>query len=521
MGAAQQAEPPDTMRSPDMRISGKVVDAKSGQALARCVVEIRATAARDQSLSFVTGEDGAFSFKGLSRGKYQLTASRRGYIAQSYQQHEDFSTAIAVGPGLVSEGLIFRLTPQAILYGTVTDEAGEPIRGAQVRLFEDRDRYGVRSTQQKQTVVTDDLGKYELANLSPANYFLAVSAQPWYAHSVRPYVGDGLHADVQDYPLDVAYPTIYFPDATDSNDADPIPLRGGERLEANVTLVAQKAVRVRVPVPQGQLRNYGLALTQSIFGQSEPVPIGGQTNGDGYVEAEGVLPGHYNVTVLQYTGNSRPATFTANVTDGATDLIAETAADEVKVAGKVTGIDMKGPAGGISLFTRQPRRDYSATLSPAGEFTLSVPPGDYEVIGRIPRMYLASVSSPNAQVKGRMLQVRAGASPKLEIVAGSGFARIDGLVASQHRGVGGVMVLLAPVEAKENEILFRRDQSDSDGTFSLFGIIPGSYRLMAIEGGWDMAWSDPNVLAAFLKRSIPVQVHEGDKLQLTVEVQSR
>jgi len=83
------------------------------------------------------------------------------------------------------------------------------------------------------------------------------------------------------------------------------------------------------------------------------------------------------------------------------------------------------------------------------------------------------------------------------------------------------MVLLAPQDAADNQILFRRDQSDSDGTFLLSNIIPGNYRLLAIEEGWELDWADPSVLAAYLKKSNPVQVHAHDKLKQTVEVQSR
>jgi hypothetical protein len=38
--------------------------------------------------------------------------------------------------------------------------------------------------------------------------------------------------------------------------------------------------------------------------------------------------------------------------------------------------------------------------------------------------------------------------------------------------------------------LFRRDQSDLDGTFSLHGVIPGTYTVVAIDNGWDLDWCD-------------------------------
>src|SRR6202162_139018 len=133
--AGQQPSSSTASAAQSWHISGKVVDARSGQALARCVVEITPTGHRSQPLSFETGDDGRFDFGGIPLGKYQLSAAKRGYLTQSYQQHEDFWPAIAVGSERISEDLLFNLMPQAILYGTVNDESGEPIRGAQVHLY--------------------------------------------------------------------------------------------------------------------------------------------------------------------------------------------------------------------------------------------------------------------------------------------------------------------------------------------------------------------------------------------------
>src|SRR6185437_14009335 len=74
--AAQQ--PGSASAAQPWHISGKVVDARSGQAVLRCVVEITPTDHRSQSLSFETGEDGRFDFGGIPVGKYELSAAKRG-----------------------------------------------------------------------------------------------------------------------------------------------------------------------------------------------------------------------------------------------------------------------------------------------------------------------------------------------------------------------------------------------------------------------------------------------------------
>jgi Carboxypeptidase regulatory-like domain len=489
------------------RISGKVVDALSGAPLTRCSVEIAPTENGSASLSVETGSGGLFAFDGLSQGKYALSASKRGYLTQNYEEHDDFSTAIVVGPLLKSDGLIFKVVPQAVITGVVTDERGDPVRRAQVRLFKDEDRSGIRSTVVRQAVGTDDRGVYELARIDPGNYYLAVTGLPWYASAG---------------PFDVAYPTTFYPQATDSENATPIPVRGGEHIQADVTLNAQQAFHIRIPLPaKDQEGGFSIMASQSIFGQAESVSPFGATTQNGVMETVGILPGHYDFT-LEHHGPGGPMTesthFSGDVTSGSIELTPVNEESEVTVTGKVTAVDGKIPSGGIVLRPAHQGRAYLAMLDKAGEFDMKVPPGDYEIVGQIPQMYLARLTAQDGVVKNRVLTVKAGSTPKLELLASKGFGQVDGVAMRGGQPASGVMVLLAP---DDDPILFRRDQSDSDGTFTLGNVVPGHYRLLAVERGWELEWANRDVLNAFLKKSVPVEVHANDKLTRTVEVQSR
>ena len=81
------------------------------------------------------------------------------------------------------------------------------------------------------------------------------------------------------------------------------------------------------------------------------------------------------------------------------------------------------------------------------------------------------------------------------------------------------MIVLAPLDLKSNPALFRRDQSDSDGSFALNAVVPGRYTLMAIENGWDLEWSDPSVLQKFIAGGEGVQIAPNEKTQVSVKVQ--
>jgi hypothetical protein len=52
----------------------------------------------------------------------------------------------------------------------------------------------------------------------------------------------------------------------------------------------------------------------------------------------------------------------------------------------------------------------------------------------------------------------------------------------------------------------RRDQSDSDGSFSLRDVPPGRYTVVAIEDGWKLNWTDREMIARYLPHGVPVTV---------------
>ena len=88
-----------------------------------------------------------------------------------------------------------------------------------------------------------------------------------------------------------------------------------------------------------------------------------------------------------------------------------------------------------------------------------------------------------------------------------------------NRGVDGVMVLLIPESGVNLDDDSRMDQSDSDGSFRLDGIIPGKYRLLAIQDGWSLDWRDPRILKPYLEKAQLLQISVGESRKITVEVQ--
>src|SRR5215831_5600973 len=125
------------------RISGTVVSKTDGHPLDRARVLLSNSKSRKDSESFVTSADGKFTFENVGAGKYALEGLKRGFVTAAYDQHDQFSTAIVTGAGIDTENLILRLSPAAVVSGRVLDEAGEPVRQAQVTLYRNNHFQGV------------------------------------------------------------------------------------------------------------------------------------------------------------------------------------------------------------------------------------------------------------------------------------------------------------------------------------------------------------------------------------------
>ncbi len=211
---AAPARPPRTANPTVQlyRIAGRVVNAVTGEPVREATVAALSTETSHTLQSVRADSEGHFALEGLPAGKYQLTASKRGYRTAFYDEHEGFSSAIVTGQGQDSESLVFRLPPDAELRVTVTDDGGEPVEKAKILVFWRLRNHGQNGRiEQVDQAVTDDDGVWSFSNLAPGEYFVAVTAQPWYAMH-KPGLRQGTEAG---NAMDVAYPLTFFDGAAE------------------------------------------------------------------------------------------------------------------------------------------------------------------------------------------------------------------------------------------------------------------------------------------------------------------
>ena len=527
------APPPQADHS--FRIAGVVVDASSGQPLANAQVFIGSPGVPDSGQSLTTSEDGRFAFENLAPGHYTLSAARKGYLNQAYKQHEFFSTAIIVGPDLDTSNLRFEMHPEASISGQVIDEMGDPVRNAQVLLFEQGLQFGTHRTREQRRANTDDLGHYRFGHLQPGTYFAGVSAQPWYAQRVNHQRGQRFNGDGQvtyhnvasgEAALDVVYPITFFSNAPDLSGAVAINLLSGDEQRADFNLQPVPALHLTVrlpPVAEGE--NVWPQVSQQLTeGAQQPVPANIQQVEPGIFEVTGLPPGRLNLGLHLQKGSE--STMRSQILQLAEDADLNLA--EAPVAAKVSGIARMEdgsavPQAGIQLHNTTTGEAFPMQVQQNGEFALQnqqLPPGSYDVfLGGAQPIAIRSISAAGAKVLGRSIEVAGGEDVKLTVLISKGTGRITGLALKNGKPVDGVMVVLVPEIPDHNLVLFRRDQSDSDGSFNLTNILPGKYTVVGIENGWDLDWFTPGVLQKYLPGGEAVNVTPNSKLEVKIKVQ--
>ena len=593
------------------RIAGIIVDSVTNQPLEGAEVTIAPVAALDDAQTFLTSSGGRFLFANLPAGKYRLMASRHGYALRAFNEHEAFSTAIVVGPGLDSEHIRFPLAPSSVITGVVTDEWGDPVRDAKVLLFHQSMFDGSRGLRNINQSTTDDQGRYRFAHLHAGAYAVAVYARPWFAQSqmqVQAMEGNislvqgnvvvdrsaesfiaGGEGPLSPFPgsdplFDVVYPITFFPNATSLAEATRFTLAPGVTQTADIQLrpVPSIHLRVRVPVQSprtvtvtsetvdsdgnaqetssntGEIESsadvaLALKLGEGYTEQIEPTR---KEIAPGIVEFSGILPGGVEISLM--TGSVLNGRDGSIVSHGKTFTLSRDAEVDLSPQGdfaNVSGVVLSSkfsspPASAAQTSSDQTSPDeaalvqameeassnemltfrslktgetYDATVSAHGKFTFAsstLPAGAYEVeFSGQNQLHVSSLEATGATISGRTIEIPAGQPVNVTVHAAEANCTLSGLALKNGKPVAGAMVLLVPQDPGHDMSLYHRDQSDSDGSFSMSPLFPGRYILLAIENGWDLEWADPKVMFQYLPGGQPLDLKPNASLTLNPKVQ--
>jgi len=173
---AQPANPQPEPPKAESSISGQVVNAATGEPLKKAVVSLN----RQDGQQYTPRQKdvnaaGRFVFDNLEAGQYTLSASRSGFLTQSYGSKRPggrMSTKLTLLPKQEMKDLLISLTPHGVVLGRVVDEDGDPRAGVLVTTMKSEWQGSKRQMASYGFASTNDLGEYRMFGIPPGSYVI-------------------------------------------------------------------------------------------------------------------------------------------------------------------------------------------------------------------------------------------------------------------------------------------------------------------------------------------------------------
>lgn len=534
MGQGGQRTPPRAMRPGDQAprgtavLRGFVMAADTGAPIRRAQVRVSASEAQDTRIT-ATDEQGRFELKELVAGRYTVTASKGGFVTLQYGQRRpgERGTPVDLPAGQTLEKVVIGLPRGSVIAGSIVDEFGEPLTGAQVSVLRYAYVNGRRQLRPAgQSDRTDDQGSFRVFGLPPGEYYVTAT--------LRDDRGPRMLQQADDDAPASGYAPTYFPGTTSPADAQRVVVNLGEEVNGvafGLTLVPLARVSGRVVGPAG-LAPVGpvVAMPDDAMRLSGGGIRTGQTRADGSFEIPGLAPGRY---VLQVGRGRRSG---SDLVGRTSIVVAGADVDNVTIpltAPAVARGRVETDTGASPVFRESQVRISAvpADQAPAAAFGSGAmsPVADdhsFELRGMSGPSFLR-VNAPSGWYLKRILldgqdvtDVPLAFDPGsqvagLRVVLTQSAAAVSGSIRDDR----GAAVLDATVVVfPDDDALWlpqsrfiRTARPDTSGRFDIGGL-PGSsaYRIIAVQALEDGQASDPEFLGIIRDRAERLSVAEGE-----------
>ena len=261
------------------------------------------------------------------------------------------------------------------------------------------------------------------------------------------------------------------------------------------------------------------------FGSSVRIEAEQQITASGKREIVGLAPGHYQMKITDVKTGSVSVVKEREIEIGSNGSVEESPG---KARVKVIASFAAEPGTGLpsnsylQLFNPATRAYFRERVPEKGnlEFKQVLPPGRYLIaLTSNDGAFIKSISATGANVANGLVTLGDQPGAKLAIGVGRGYGQVTGVAMRNGKPFAGAMIVLSPADAPENTALVRRDQSDSDGTFTLGYVVPGKYQVLAIENGWNLEWMNPSIRKKYEPGALTVEVGTSEKKNIKVAVQ--
>lgn len=464
-----------------------------------------------------TDGEGRFLFPSVPSGHYRLSAGANGYEQVNYgaRTSQQGGRLLLLGPNETRLDADIALRPTGVISGTVLDSEGDPLRHVQVSLLQTVYERGKPRYVPLSQAQTNDRGQYRIFGIRAGRYRMVATLA---------FAGPGVGR---------LYQPQFYPNAERLESSEVLDVTPGKEfrnVDFRLTAVNSVSLRGRLVPPPGvdlqapvpaHLMNEGLPGMYSSSALTI-APPGFEFHSDG------LRPGRYRFTANVRAGNR---TYYANqmLDIGQSGLeglsVPLEAPVDIKGTLKIEGsVKTKYSIGLLPGSDAQQHLELpTAAVNEDGTFVIpSVPAGVWDIEVRpLPRGgYLKSMMLGDEDVLTRDMTVTAATSKPLNIVVSVNGASVDGEVDIPQSHVGlEASVLLAP-EGKLRSVLsnYTLRGINTEGQFHFEGVTPGSYRIYAFAELNHRSYQDPEFLKPFAELGVPVEVKEGDRIEMSKRV---
>ena len=398
---------------------------------------------------------------------------------------------VTVAAGAKLDGFVLQMVPQGVITGRVVDSDGDPLPNIGINLARELTLQGQkRRFPIGGQSVTNDLGEFRIAGVSPGTYYLGANESP-----------HGMSPERRIRSGEEILGKAYYPNTSNESAAKPIEMAAGDEVRGiELQLARVRAFRVRGQVtlpPDADARSVIVNLVPEPKGPGGAVMgFGGSfiSDGDSNFDIGGVVPGSYFLIASHNDGGKqRTARVRVEVTDHNVDGLIVTFASGVSIAGVVraAGAPATFRPDSVQITLQPADGDPSAAINPPGgtadrkgAFTLdNVPPGRYRVATYIDpdEGYVQSTRYGGQDLGGNPVVVgETAGTAAIEVVVAFDGGEISGTVQNgQGRPAAAAMVAILPADPGRKEHA-RNAITDQDGRFQIRGVPPGSYQAFSL-----------------------------------------
>jgi len=514
-GPQQSSQPPKEQLG---QIDGRVLRADTEQPLSKAIVTLIPSSQPVQGISVRTDALGRFQFADVVPGTYRLRAQRNGFTTQAFgQRGAGPGVSVRVGAGQRLQNTDFRLDPAGVIAGTILDEDGDVVEGLLVHAIRMRFARGGRvETLILRTSRTDDAGDYRLPGLTAGYYLVQVGGR-----------GDTVSINLQAPP--VTYGAIYYPRATDRDDASKVKVTAGSvvrgidvRVRSAPTYTISGVVVDSAP-PSTSVR-YSVGFAFSGGGTATA-----QAQRDGSFAFHGMGSGEYTLTAsaTDEGGVVRRGYSVVRVVDADVRLALEVGRT-AEAGGQARMEDGKPYVfEGLRVeFSAENPEGVSAgsAVDEKGYFRIrSLPAGTYFVrsSGREEDIYLRDVRCAGESYSTKPIVLEPeGKVSDCEITFSRQVSTVRGQVKQNDKVADGMVVVLIPQEVDRRRVPRNNflTQTDSDGQFQIKGVVPGDYFAFALPPMDDAAYFDLEFPERNREAATRVTTNPGEIHSLSLKV---